>query len=291
MSKRVGVIGYPIRHSISPVFQQAALDYYALNATYQRWEVEPQALPEFIETLRSPDTWGVNVTVPHKEAVMPYLDHIDDWAKTVGAVNTILNENGRLGGYNTDSSGFLRALEGCGRFSPEGRSVLIIGAGGSAKGVALALASRGAGAITIANRSLRRAQSLVELIRSHGSHGPAQDAPRTEELPLEGATDALARAAAGCDLLVNCTTLGMKHGPDEDASPIPAKYIRPHALVYDLVYNPPETPLLREAARAGAATLGGLPMLVYQGAASFELWTGNKAPVEVMLKAGKEALP
>ena len=291
MSKRVGVIGYPIKHSISPVFQQAALDYYSLDATYQRWEVEPQALPGFIETLRSPDTWGVNVTVPHKEAVMPHLDHIDDWAKTVGAVNTIFNENGRLGGYNTDSSGFLRALEGCGRFSPEGRNVLIIGAGGSAKGVALALVSRGAGAITIANRSLRRAQSLAELVRSHGSLGPAQDAPRTETLPLAGPTDDLARAVAGCDLLVNCTTLGMRHGPDENGSPVPAEYIPSHVLVYDLVYNPPETPLLREAARAGAAVLGGLPMLVYQGAASFELWTGNEAPVEVMLKAAREALP
>ena len=282
MSKLVGIIGYPIRHSISPVFQQAALDHHSLDATYQAWEVEPHSLPEFINGLRSPDTLGINVTVPHKEAVMSHLDQIDDWATMAGAVNTIINEGGKLIGHNTDGSGFIKALEEHGHFSPEGCSVLIIGAGGSAKAVALALARRGVAAITIANRTLRRAQGLAELVRKHG--------PRVEAIPLVPPEDALAQAAATCDLLVNCTTIGMKHGPDEESSPIPAQLILSGALVYDLVYNPPETPLLREAARSGAATLGGLPMLVYQGAASFEFWTGKPAPVEVMLKAAKAAL-
>ena len=282
MSKLVGIIGYPIRHSISPVFQQAALDHHSLDATYQAWEVEPHSLPEFINGLRSPDTLGINVTVPHKEAVMSHLDQIDDWATMAGAVNTIINEGGKLIGHNTDGSGFIKSLEEHGHFSPEGCSVLIIGAGGSAKAVALALARRGVAAITIANRTLRRAQGLAELVRKHG--------PRVEAIPLVPPEDALAQAAATCDLLVNCTTIGMKHGPDEESSPIPAQLILSGALVYDLVYNPPETPLLREAARSGAATLGGLPMLVYQGAASFEFWTGKPAPVEVMLKAAKAAL-
>ena len=143
MSKRVGIIGYPLGHSISPIFQQAALDYHSINANYQAWELEPEVLAEFIQGLRSPDTLGVNVTVPYKEAVMAHLDQVDHWAEMVGAVNTIANEGGKLKGVNTDSSGFLRALGDHGHFSPEGRRVLIIGAGGSAKGVALALARQG----------------------------------------------------------------------------------------------------------------------------------------------------
>ena len=290
MTKRMGIIGYPIRHSISPVFQQAALDHYALDATFRAWEVEPKALPQFVEELRSPETWGINVTVPHKEAVIPLLDHVDDWAHSAGAVNTIVNEGTKLSGHNTDGSGFLRALEEHGRFSPEGRRVLIIGAGGSAKAVALALARQGVAAITIANRTLQRAQRLAELLEQQSPPGGVSDMPAVEVIALDRSGEALARGVAEADLLVNCTTLGMKHGPDADASPVPASYIPPQAVVYDLVYNPPETPLLREAARAGAATLGGLPMLVYQGAAAFELWTGRQAPVELMLKAAKGAL-
>ena len=290
MAKRVGIIGYPIRHSISPVFQQAALDYCSLDATYQAWEVAPHALAEFVQGIRSTDTLGINVTVPHKESVMSHLDYIDDWAQMAGAVNTIVNDGGNLAGHNTDGFGFLKALEEHGHFSPEGTRVLIIGAGGSAKAVAVALARKGVSTITIANRTLQRAQRLAELIEGRGSRvevialfHPGEDS----SVPSERA---LARAAATADLLVNCTTLGMKHGPGEYTSPIPSQHIPSRALVYDLVYNPPDTPLLREAARAGAATLGGLPMLVFQGAASFELWTAKKAPVEVMMKAAEAAL-
>ena len=282
MSKRVGIIGYPIGHSISPIFQQAALDHYSLDAKYQAWEVEPQLLPEFIDGLRSPDTLGINVTVPHKESVIPYLGFVDEWAEMAGAVNTIVNDGEKLTGYNTDGAGFLRALEEHALFSPAGSSVLIIGAGGSAKGVALALARQRATSITIANRTLQRAENLAELIKGHGTRAAA--------IPLLSSGDALIPAAASCDLIVNCTTLGMKHGPDENRSPLAAEQIPSSSLVYDLVYNPPKTPFLREAARAGAATLGGLPMLVYQGAASFELWTGRNAPVEVMLKAAAAAM-
>ena len=286
----MGIIGYPIRHSISPIFQQAALDYYSLDATYQAWEVAPQGLAEFVQGVRSADTLGINVTVPHKEAVMSHLDDIDDWAQMAGAVNTVVNDRGKLAGHNTDGSGFLRALEEHGHFSPEGSRVLIIGAGGSAKAVAMALARKGVSTITIANRTLQRAQRLAELIEGHG--------PRVEAVPLfrpgedssVSSAQTLAQAAATADLLVNCTTLGLRHGPDENTSPIAAQHIPSRALVYDLVYNPPETPLLREAARAGAGTLGGLPMLVYQGAASFEFWTGKKAPVELMMKAAEAAL-
>ena len=282
MARPVGIIGYPIGHSISPIFQQAALDHYSIEATYEAWEVEPPRLAEFISWLRANDALGSNVTVPHKEAVMEHLDEIDDWAKQAGAVNTLVNRDGRFIGHNTDGAGFMGALEEATGFPPEGASVLIFGAGGSAKGVALALARQGVYSITFANRTLERARQLARLI---GEHGPSVDA-----IPLLGDDETLAQAAANSDLLINCTTMGMKHGPDEDGSPIEARHIPPDALVYDLVYNPPETPLLRDAAEAGAPTLGGLAMLVYQGAASFELWTGKAAPAGIMMDAAKRAL-
>ena len=282
MTYRVGLIGHPIRHSVSPVFQQAALDHLGLDAVYRAWEVEPGSLAGFVSGLRSPDTWGANVTVPHKEAVMSHLDRIDGWARDAGAVNTIVNEDGKLAGFNTDGVGFLRALQEHSRFTPAGRNVLIMGAGGSARAVALALAGAGAASIAIANRTLERAETLSELV---GRHCPA-----VEAIPLDGGGEALAAAVARADLLVNCTTLGMRHGPNEHDAPIHGRHIPARALVYDLVYNPLETPLLHEARKAGAATLGGLPMLVYQGAASFQLWTGREAPVSVMLEAATGAM-
>ena len=282
MAALVGIIGYPIRHSISPVFQQAALDHYSIDATYEAWEVEPPKLAEFIAWLRSNDAMGINVTVPHKEAVIAHLDETDDWAKQAGAVNTLVNREGKFTGHNTDGVGFIRALEERAGFSAEAKKVLILGAGGSAKGVALALARGGASSITFANRTLERAQQLATLIGEQGS--------AVEAIPLFGDEDGLAQAVAGSDLLVNCTTMGMKHGPDEAGSPIRAGLITGDILVYDLVYNPPETPLLRQAESAGARTLGGLAMLVYQGAASFEFWTGRQAPIDVMMDAAERAL-
>ena len=286
MAKRVGIIGYPIRHSISPVFQQAALDHHGLDATYQAWEVLPEQLGEFVAGLRDPDTLGINVTVPHKEAVIGHLDGADDWATDAGAVNTVRNDAGRLVGHNTDGLGFLRALEEEGGFSAEGRRVVIIGAGGSAKGVGLALARSGAVSITIANRTLPRAEELAGVLSRRG-HAPGSGAAlKVEAVSLQG----VAAASASSDLIVNCTTLGMKHGPDEAGTALQAREIPSTALVYDLVYNPPDTPLLREARKAGASTLGGLAMLVYQGAAAFEYWTGWEAPVDVMMNAAKGAL-
>jgi shikimate dehydrogenase len=286
MVKGVGIIGYPIRHSISPAFQQAALDHYSLDAVYRAWEVPPEELGDFMAGLREADNLGINVTVPHKEAVMTYLDEVDDWAADAGAVNTVHNDGGALVGHNTDGIGFIRALEGEAAFVPRGRRVLIIGAGGSARAVALALARSGAASIIIANRTLQRARDLADAISGRGT-SPGQGQPSAvEAVPLER----ISEAASSGDLIVNCTTLGMRHGPDETGTALKADRIPPGALVYDLVYNPPDTPLLMEARRAGAATLGGLAMLVYQGAAAFEYWTGLEAPVDVMMKAARAAL-
>ena len=280
MTAKLGIIGYPIAHSISPVFQQAALDSCGISATYRAYEVAPEEVGPFIEGLRSPDTYGINVTVPHKESVITYLDEVDDWATRAGAVNTIVNRNGRLTGHNTDGLGFLTALRQAGGFEPRGRRVLLLGAGGAARGVVLALAQEHVASIDIANRTLTRAQQLAELVRSNGIDARA--------IPLPG--EELESHAASADLIVNCTTIGMSHGPDETGTPLRAGQIPSTALVYDLVYNPLETPLLREAAKAGAASLGGIQMLVYQGAASFEMWTGRSAPIAVMLEAATQAM-
>ena len=280
MTAKLGIIGFPIGHSISPVFQQAALDHLHIDATYQAWEVSPGSVERFVQGLRGPEMLGINVTVPHKEAVIPYLDEWDDSATAAGAVNTIVNRGGHLSGHNTDGSGFLRALRDTGGFDPRGRRVLILGAGGAARGVSLALILAGVGHLTIANRTLSRTDVLLKLAGIHGIGAQA--------IPLDG--DTLASAAASVDLIVNCTTIGMSHGPDETGTLLTREQIPSTVLLNDLVYNPLETPLLREAAQAGARTLGGIHMLVYQGAASFEMWTGQDAPVTVMLEAAIRAM-
>ena len=278
MTQRLGIIGHPIGHSISPLFQQAALDAIGFDGAYQPWDVTPDGVGEFVAGLRAPGTLGINVTVPHKEAVIPFLDEVDDWASTAGAVNTIVNREGRLTGHNTDGIGFLRALrEGAG-FDPRGRDVLVLGAGGSARGVVYALARAGAARLAIANRTLERAERLAQI---SADSGVASEAVALSDAPA---------AAADVALIVNCTSMGMVHGPDETGTPLSAADIPATALVNDLVYNPLETPLLREAAKAGAATLGGIQMLVYQGAASFEMWTGQDAPVAIMLEAATNAM-
>ena len=256
------------------------MDHYGIDGVYQAYQVAPDSLEQFFQGLRQPDFLGINVTVPHKEAVIPYLDEVDDWATAAGAVNTVVNHGGRLSGHNTDGLGFLRALKEGAGFYPEGRRALVLGAGGAARGVILALVRDGIASLTVANRTLERAQRLTELAQADGTSSRA--------IPLSG--HELTEAAAAADLIVNCTTIGMSHGPDETGSPLSTDQIPPTALVNDLVYNPLETPLLQEAQHAGAKVLGGIHMLVYQGAASFEMWTGRDAAVNVMLEAASGAM-
>ena len=280
INSALGIIGYPIGHSISPRFQQAALDYISAEHSYRPYEVHPDQVAEFVTSLRRESALGINVTVPHKEAVMPFLDEVDEWAAEAGAVNTIVNRDGRLSGYNTDGYGFLRALRESADLDPAGKRVLILGAGGSARGVVQALCRSGVAGLLIANRTVERAETLAKLSAERGV--PAR-ATGLDVLQSDSETDQ-------CELIVNCTSLGMHHGPDDAASPLPALRIPASALVYDLVYNPMLTPLLKEAESAGAPTLGGISMLVYQGAASFELWLERPAPVDVMMDAAMAAM-
>jgi len=280
MTKRLGIIGYPIGHSISPIFQQAALDALGIDATYEKWEVTPEGVGDFVNGLRAPDTWGINITLPHKQAVIPFLDEVDEWATAAGAVNTIVNHDGRLTGHNTDGPGFLRALLVETGYDPKGTRALILGAGGAARGILLALARGGVDSLVIANRTLDRAETLAKLA--------VENSVKSDAIPISGS--ALLEVAASADLIVNCTSVGMSHGPDEEGTPLTAAQIPASAIVNDVVYTPLETPFLREAKAAGATALGGLHMLVYQGVLSFQMWTGQDAPADVMMAAANKEM-
>lgn len=282
MSSSAGIIGSPVLHSVSPAFQQAAFDHCGLDITYNSWDVSARNLQGFVETTIPSigDLLGFNVTVPHKESIISWLDTVSTEAAMAGAVNTVVLKRGSLFGYNTDGPGFVRSLTINGDFAPHDKNVLILGSGGAARGVAAALISAGARSIVIINRTLDRARHVSQDLE-----------PLSRSISVLSSTPTnLRRAAGSADLIVNCTTIGMLYGPDERGTLIKAKDIPPTALVYDLVYNPLETPLLKEAKKAKARAMGGLSMLVYQGAIAFELWTGTTAPIEVMLKAARHSL-
>ncbi len=286
MKRYLSIIGYPLGHSISPAFQQAALDYYGLDVEYEVWETSPLQFGAAIGELRYPRNIGANVTIPYKEEVMNFLDEIDEMAAEIGAVNTIVKEESTLRGHNTDAAGFLRALREDGQFDPAGKNATILGAGGASRAVCHALISSGVSSLTLVNRSKDRADDLAEALRDTVTARGWQARIEVASWGMQETTSALEDSA----LLVNCTSMGMKHGGQEKLSPLKADRIPARLLVYDLVYNPALTPLLKAAVAAGARILGGLPMLVYQGAAAFQLWTGKEAPVDAMLDAAREAL-
>ena len=259
---------------------QAAFDHARIDASYEAWETPPDALANGVRRLRDDRYLGANVTVPHKKAVIEHLDEVDDLATRIGAVNTIVNSNGRLLGSNTDADGFITSLKEQGGIEPTGLNAVLVGAGGAAHAAAHALADLDIGSLTIANRTLDRAQSLAGEIAAQGI--------QTHAIGLSDAE--FGAVCARADLLVNSTSVGMLHGPAEGVSPVPAGAISAGSVVYDMVYNPPETPLLKSAEQAGARVVGGLPMLVYQGAAAWSRWTGKEAPVDVMFNAARRAL-
>ena len=283
-TKRVGIIGYPIRHSASPTFQQAAFDFKDIDAKFEAWAVEPGTVAEWIAGQDRTDLLGFGVTVPHKQEIIKVLDYVDNDAKAIGAVNTVVvSKDKRLLGYNTDAYGFLEALQEDGSFLPAGQHVLVLGAGGVSRAVCTVLLREGVASLTLANRTVARAEALLADLDNKGVH--------VEAVSIE--PDALKASLAAQEpmgLIVNCTSLGMLHGPDEEGSPLLQEMIPPTSLVFDLVYIPAETPLMKLATTAGAKTLGGLSMLVYQGTKGFQLWTGEAAPFEIMMAAAKKAV-
>ncbi len=275
----VGVIGWPIAHSVSPPMQNAALRAMGLDWVYVPLAVPPERLADAILGMRGLGLRGLNATVPHKQALLALVDELTPAAQAIGAVNTLHPTPHGLVGHNTDAGGFLRALRGAG-FDPRGCSALVLGAGGAARGVVYALAGAGA-RVTVLNRTPERAQALAMSLAA--SLPEAQIDAASLDLAH------LAACAAYADLVVNATTLGM--WPEVDASPWPEAVAFPsRALCFDLVYNPRETRLMRQARAAGARASDGLTMLVHQGAESLALWTGVDPPVEVMLAACERAL-
>jgi len=260
--------------------QQAAFDHCWLALRYQAWETEPAQFGAIMERLRQPSTLGANITIPYKEMVLPMMDELDELARQIGAVNTIVHREGVLVGYNTDGEGFLEALRRLGSFEPEGKRVVLLGAGGAARAVSFALARAGAKSLGITDIVVERAQGLCSSLRSLG----------VETFVFERENKSLKAVLSNCDLVVNCTPVGMKHSATEGQSPLKTELIPKEALIYDVVYNPIETQLLRDAKAVGARTLGGLGMLVYQGAKAFELWTGKDAPIDIMFEAAERAL-
>ena len=291
MSKYLGLIGYPLKHSISRYFQQAALDYYRLDIQYEAWETPPTALPDVVNNLRRPENLGANVTVPYKETVVPLLDAVDNLAGSIGAVNTIVKKENELVGANTDAYGFVEALDRERHFDPWGKQVVMLGAGGVARAVGFALLERKIASLAITDGISERASGLArDLVGCVAECSSVSKNSEPSISAFQWQNLDSAETLAECDLIVHCTTIGMKDSPQEGQSPLRLEVIPKDVLVYDVVYNPGLTPLLGLAREAGADTLGGLPMLVYQGAASFKLWLGREAPVGIMLKRAEEVL-
>lgn len=271
----VGLIGHPVEHSFSPPMHNAAFDALGMDYTYVAFDVNPAELQKAIEGARSLNIKGFNVTIPHKIDVMKYLDEIDDVARLIGAVNTIDFKN--LKGYNTDGIGAVRAIEEV--ISIKNKNVVIAGAGGASRAISFYIAKYGADSLTILNRNVDKAQSLARDVSNSGLIGDVKSDSINE----------INAYLADADILVDTTPLGM-HPHINDQPIATAENMHDELVVFDAVYNPNETVLLKQAIEAGAKPVYGIKMLLYQGAESFKIWTGADAPVDIMEKALKDTL-
>ena len=271
----VGLIGHPVEHSFSPPMHNAAFDALGMDYAYVAFDVNPNDLSSAIEGAKSLNIKGFNVTIPHKIEVMQYLNELDEVASLIGAVNTIDFKN--LKGYNTDGIGAVRAIE---EVSPiKDKDVIVAGAGGASRAISFYLAKFGASSITILNRNADKAQNLAEDVLKSDLIGDVNSDSISQINGYLG----------NADILVDTTPLGMD--PHIDDEPIArADSMHEDLVVFDAVYNPNETVLIKEAIKAGAKPVYGIKMLLYQGAESFKIWTGQDAPIDVMEKALNEYL-
>lgn len=278
---RLGVLGDPVAHSLSPQMQNVALENSGLQMGYARLEIGADELPAALELLAQLNFVGANLTVPHKITAFKLMDEVDESAREVGAVNTIKIENKKLHGFNTDGKGFSRAIRE--EFSVDLRDlrVLVLGAGGAARAIALECAKENSERLVIANRDFEKAKNLADELRPFFAEarvlGPV---PRLQAIPWDEA--AFRFQIANVDLVVNATPLGLDHA---DAAPISARLLAPHLMVYDTVYVRGQTELVSAAIEAGARAANGLSMLLHQGALAFEIWFDRAAPIETMRKA------
>ena len=270
------IIGDPVEHSLSPVMHNAAFKELGLNLVYVAFTVTTRELKTAILAAKSLGLRGLNVTMPHKHAVMNYLDKVDVTAKSIGAVNTVLCNQGKLIGYNTDGSGAMIALQENGVY-PKEKKLVLLGAGGAAKAIAYQ-AAQDVEELVILNRTPEKAKKLAESLKSFGAK-------------VKGGTlspEVLKTELSTADILVNATSVGMH--PDIDSNPVPSDILRSDLCVMDIIYNPLETKLVADAKAAGAKVVSGIEMLIYQGAVAFEIWTNCPAPVEVMRAAALNEL-
>ncbi len=268
----VGVFGHPVAENPTVVMHEAAFAEFGMNWRYLTIEVLPKDLEIAMAGLRAMNLRGINLTIPHKVAVLAYLDRLSEAAQLMGAVNTVINEDGELFGENTDGKGFMRALVNDAGVAPAGSNVVVFGAGGASRAITVELALAGASEITVVNRSPERGRALVDLLNN------ATPTSSTYE-PWEGPH----RIPGEADIVINATSIGLF--PDVDAKPdVDYSTLKTGMTVCDVIHSP-GTPFLREARRRGFRTLDGVGMLVYQGAIGFKLWTGRDAPVAVMYRA------
>ncbi|WP_088102550.1 shikimate dehydrogenase [Halalkalibacter urbisdiaboli] len=272
MEKLFGLFGHPVQHSMSPMMHNDAFAQLGINASYRLFNVEPKFLKDAVSGIRGLNIAGCNVTIPHKVSVMDYLDEIDEEAKTIGAVNTIVNDDGKLIGYNTDGRGYFESLLSVLSRPLEQHKVLVIGAGGAARAIVTVLAKEKAEEIVIANRTVEKAEELANVI---------EGVKATSIKNAEQTLDAF-------DIVINTTSVGMS--PNIEEIPLSLEKLRQDSVVSDLIYNPINTRLLQEAAQKGANTLNGVGMFVNQGALSFEYWTGQKPNRERMAQLVYEKL-
>jgi shikimate dehydrogenase len=275
---RLGVFGDPVKHSLSPQIQNAALRACKIKMQYARFHISPNELKDALQLVRELEFVGVNLTVPHKIAALELVDSRDENADRAGAANTIAIERDKLRAYNTDGRGFSRAIRE--EFSVDLRDlrVLVLGAGGAARAIAMQCARENCERLVVANRTFERAKRLAEELREFFSgrkvFGPV---PRLQAIPWEEA--AFRFQIGNLDLIVNATSLGLNHA---DPSPLPARLLAPHLMIHDTVYSNHRTPFVSAAIEAGARAGSGLSMLLHQGALAFEIWFGRDAPIEAM---------
>lgn len=267
-TKVTGLFGYPVEHSLSPAMHNAAFEHLNLDYCYVTFSVRPDLLGDAVKAIRALSLSGVNVTVPHKENVIPFLDEISEEASFIGAVNTIKNDNGKLTGYNTDGKGFMQSLSESG-IDIRGKKILIVGAGGASRAIGYYLCKE-ASEVHLFDVDDKKANSLKEHLNK-----------LKWNVSLAGARSVKDKDFfSGIDIIINATPLGLK--PD-DPMPVDITLIKNSHVVCDLIYK--ETPLLREANKIGCKTMDGLGMLLWQGVFAFEIWTGIIPPVEVMRQA------
>jgi shikimate dehydrogenase len=274
--KRYGLIGYPVKHSLSPAMHNAAFRHLKIDAEYSLFEVKPDGLDEFFAKFKE-DLSGINVTIPHKESVFKYVDKVEGDAERIGAINTIALKDGKLIGHNTDVTGFTGALIEDLRLDPKVSHVTLMGAGGASRAVVFGLLSLGVTNIYLTDIDADKALSLANDVNKRGGKAVA----------VQHDKKALGELVANSQLFVNATPCGMKPGDPELLDP---RFLHKKLAVFDLIYNPAETPLIAEAGKRGLKAANGLSMLLFQGAEAFELWTGENAPVQVMYEALCKAL-